>query len=79
MMTYASLPMDFKTIIATLFFLTMVTGICTCIQVGRKQGRIKPILLPVCTAVIATMLLLYASVIRAERAPAHIPAVSLWF
>ena len=79
MMTYASLPMPFKTVIATLFFLTMVTGICTCILVGRKQGRIKLILLPVCTAVIAAMLLLYASVIRAERAPAHIPAVSLWF
>ncbi len=79
MMTYASLPMGFKTAIATLFFLTMVAGICTCILVGRKQGRIKLILLPVCTAVIAAMLLLYASVIRAERAPAHIPAVSLWF
>ena len=79
MMTYASLPMPFKTVIATLFFLTMVTGICTCILVGRKQGRIKLILLLVCTAVIAAMLLLYASVIRAERAPAHIPAVSLWF
>ena len=79
MMTYASLPMSFKTVIATLFFLTMIAGICTCILVGRKQGRIKLILLPVCTAVIAAMLLLYASVIRAERAPAHIPAVSLWF
>ena len=79
MMTYASLPMDFKTMIVTLFFLTMVAGICTCILVGKKQGRIKLILLPACTAVIAAMLLLYASVIRAERAPAHIPAVSLWF
>ena len=47
MMTYASLPMDFKTVIATLFFLTMIAGICTCILVGRKQGRIKLILLPV--------------------------------
>ncbi len=79
MMTYASLPMAFKTIIATLFFLTMVAGICTCILVGRKQGRVKLILLPSGTAVIAAMLLLYASVIRAERAPGHIPAVSLWF
>ena len=79
MMPYATLPMAFKTIIATLFFLTLVAGICTSILVGTKQGRIKLILLPVCTAVIAIMLLLYASVIRAERAPAHIPAVSLWF
>lgn len=79
MMTYASLPMAFKTIIATLFFLTMVAGICTCILVGRKQGRVKLILLPSGTAVIAAMLLLYASVIRAERAPGHIPPVSLWF
>ena len=79
MMTYASLPMTFKTIIATLLFLTMVAGICTCILVGKKQGKFKLIFLPVCTFVITAMLLLYASVIRAERAPAYIPAVSLWF
>ena len=79
MLTYAALPMFVKTIIATLLFLTMAAGICTCLLVGKKQGRVKLILLPVCTAVIAAMLLLYASVIRAERAPAHIPAVSLWF
>ena len=79
MITYASLPMTFKTIIATLFFLTMIAGVCTCILVGKKQGRIKQLLLPVCTAAVAVMLLLFASVIRAERAPAHIPAISLWF
>ena len=79
MITYASLPMAFKTIIATMFFLTMVAGICTCILVGKKQGKGKLILLPACTAVIAAMLLLYASVIPAERAPANIPAISLWF
>ena len=79
MMTYATLPMTFKTIIATLFFLTLAAGICTSILVGKKQGRIKLFLLPVCTAVIAVMLLLYASVIRAERAPVNIPTVSLWF
>lgn len=37
------------------------------------------IVLLVCTAAIAVMLLLYASVIPAERAPAHIPPLSLWF
>ena len=79
MMTYASLPMALKTIIVTLLFLTMVAGICTCLLVGKKQGRVKLFVLPVCTAVVAAMLLLYASVIRAERAPAHIPAISLWF
>ena len=79
MLTYAALPMFVKTIIATLLFLTMVAGICTCLLVGKKQGSVKLIVLPVCTAVIAAMLLLYASVIRAERAPAHIPAISLWF
>jgi len=79
MMTYASLPMALKTIITTLLFLTMVVGICTCLLVRKKQGKVKLILLPVCTAVVASMLLLYASVIRAERAPAHIPAISLWF
>ena len=75
MITYAALPMSLKTIIATLFFLTMTAGICTGLIVGKKQGKIKLILMPVCTAVMAAMLLLYASVIRAERAPAHIPAV----
>ena len=79
MITYASLPMNLKTIIVTLFFLTMIAGICTSLIVGKRQGRVKRILLPACTAVVAAMLLLYASVIRAERAPAHIPAVSLWF
>ena len=79
MMTYASLPMHLKTVIATLLFLTMTAGICTCLLVGKKQGTVKLIALPVCTAVVAAMLLLYASVIRAERAPAYIPAVSLWF
>lgn len=79
MMTYAALPMFVKTIIVTLLFMTTAAGICTCLLVGKKQGKVKLILLPVCTAVIAAMLLLYASVIRAERAPAHIPAVSLWF
>ena len=78
-MTYAILPMPLKTTIATLLFLAMVTGICTSIFVGKKQGRVKLFLLPVCTLALAAMLLLYASVIRAERAPAHIPAVSLWF
>ena len=79
MMTYASLPMAFKTIIVTLLFLTMVAGTCICLVVGKKQGRIKLTFLPVCTAVITAMLLLYASVIPAERAPSHIPAISLWF
>ena len=78
-MTYAILSMPWKTTIATLFFLTMVTGICTGIFVGKKQGRIKQVLLPVGTLAVSAMLLLYASVIRAERAPAHIPEVSLWF
>ena len=78
-MTYAVLPMSLKTTIVTFFFLTMVTGICTCIFVGKKQGRIKQILLPFCTLAVSLIMLLYTSVIRAERAPAYIPAVSLWF
>lgn len=79
MLTYASLPMACKTILATLLFLTMIAGLCTCILVGKKQGGAKLFLLPMCTAVIAAMLLLYASVIPAERAPANIPTISLWF
>ena len=78
-MTYALLPMPLKTTIVTFLFLMMVVGICTSIFVGKKQGRVKQILLPVCTLAVSAMMLLYTSVIRAERAPAHIPAVSLWF
>ena len=79
MMTYASLPMIFKTIIATLLFLTMAAGLCLSFLAGKKQGKIKQIILPACTAVIAAMHLLYATVIPAERAPQDIPAISLWF
>ena len=46
MLTYAALSMFVKTIIVTLLFLTMVAGICTCLLVGKKQGRVKLILLP---------------------------------
>lgn len=79
MITFASLPMTLKTIVSTLFFMTMIAGICVCILVGRNQGRVKQYLLMLCTSVNAAMLLLYASVIRAERAPSNIPTVSLWF
>ena len=79
MISYAYVPMSFKTIIATVFFLTMITGICACIFVGKKQGRCKQILLLSCTSIIAAMLCLYASVIPAERAKPNIPAFSLWF
>ena len=79
MISYAYVPMSFKTIIATVFFLTMITGICACIFVGKKQGRCKQILLLSCTSIIAAMLCLYASVIPAERATPNIPAISLWF
>jgi len=79
MMTFAALSMPFKTTIATAFFLTMIVGLCTCIYVGKKQGRVKQVLLSVSTTVVAAMLLVYTSVIRAERAPAHIPEISLWF
>lgn len=78
-MTYAILPMPWKTTIVTLLFLTLTAGICTSTFVGKKQGRVKQLLLPVCTLAVAAVLLLYASVIRAERAPAYIPAISLWF
>ena len=76
-MTYAGLPMPWKTAIACLLFLTMTAGLCTGFFVGKKQGKVKLVLLPICTLAVTAMLLLYASVIRAERAPAHIPAVSL--
>ena len=79
MMTFAALSMTFKTIVATSFFLTMIVGLCSCIFAGKKQGRVRQVLLSVSTAVVAAMLFLYASVIRAERAPAHIPEISLWF
>jgi len=79
MTAFAGLPMAFKTLIAILFFLTMITGICTLIFTGGKKGYAEKFLLAACTLVMATMLLLYASVIPAERAKPEIPSVSLWF
>lgn len=79
MITFASLPMVFKTSICTLLFLAMAGGICLSFFVGSKQGKVKLILLPVFTSLLAVMLLLYASVIRAERAKPNIPDISLWF
>lgn len=79
MITFASLPMAHKTTICTFLFLAMTGGICVSIFVGGKQGKVKQILLPLFTATLAVILLLYASVIRAERAKPVIPAVSLWF
>ena len=79
MITYESLPMSIKTPVCTLLFLGMSGGICLSIFVGAKQGRVKQALLPVFTGILAVILLLYASVIRAERAKPVIPAVALWF
>ena len=79
MITFASLSMAFKTSICTLLFLAMAGGICLSFFVGSKLGKVKLILLPVFTSLLAVMLLLYASVIRAERAKPNIPGISLWF
>ena len=68
MITFESLPMSIKTPVCTLLFLGMSGGICLSIFVGAKQGRVKQALLPAFTGILAVILLLYASVIRAERA-----------
>ena len=78
MISYASLPMAFKTLIATLLFVSVCGGICTTLFIGSAQGRFKQAMLGISTFALAAMLLLYASVIPAERAKPNIPDISLW-
>jgi len=79
MTAFISLPMTIKTLLSTLLFLTSVGGICAVFLIGKKQGKASLALLIFSTALITAMLLLYASVIPAERAKPNIPAVSRWF
>ncbi|MBQ3232316.1 MAG: hypothetical protein IJA93_05050, partial [Clostridia bacterium] len=79
MTAFISLPMTIKTLLLTLLLLTSVGGICAVFLIGKKQGKASLALLTLSTALITVMLLLYASVIPAERAKPNIPAVSRWF
>lgn len=79
MLNYANLPMPGKTVLVTLLFLLICTGVCTCLYVRKKQNRNKKLLLLLCTLAISAMMLLYASLIPAERAKPNIPEVALWF
>lgn len=79
MQTYTALAMPFKTLLVTALFLSMCTGVCTSIIVGRKQGTLRHLLLLLSTAALSAMMQLYASIIRAERAKPDIPSISIWF
>ncbi len=79
MLNYASLPMPFKTLLVTALFLSLCTGVCTSILVGRKQGKLCQLLLILSTAALAAMMLLYTSIIPAERAKPDIPSVAIGF
>ena len=79
MLNYASLSMPFKTLLVTALFLSLCTGVCTSILVGRKQGKLCQLLLIMSTAALAAMMLLYTSIIPAERAKPNIPSIAIGF
>jgi len=79
MLNYENLPMPGKTALVTLLFLLLCTGICTCLYVRKKQSRSQKLLLLLCTLAISAMMLLYASLIPAERAKPNIPDIAIWF
>jgi len=79
MLNYASLSMPFKTLLVTALFLSLCTGVCTSILVGRKQGKLCQQLLILSTAALTAMLLLYTSIIPAERAKPDIPSIAIAF
>lgn len=79
MLNYLSLPMPGKTALVTLLFLLICAGVCTCLYVRKKQTKGRLLLLLLCTLVISAMMLLYASLIPAERAKPNIPDITLWF
>ena len=79
MLNYASLSMPFKTLLVTALFLSLCTGVCTSILVGKKQGKLRQLLLILSTAALAVMMLLYTSIIPAERAKPDIPSVVIGF
>ena len=79
MLNYASLSMPFKTLLVTVLFLSLCTGVCTSILVGRKQGKLCQLFLILSTASLAAMMLLYTSIIPAERAKPNIPSIAIGF
>ncbi len=79
MLSFASLSMPFKTLLVTALFLSLCTGVCTSILVGRKQGKLRQLLLILSTAALAAMMLLYTSIIPAERAKPNIPSIAIGF
>ena len=79
MLSFASLSMPFKTLLVTALFLSLCTGVCTSILVGKKQGKLRQLLLILGTAALAAMMLLYTSIIPAERAKPNIPSIAIGF
>lgn len=79
MISFIELDMAVKTPLLTVLFLLCVTCVCTAILIGRKQGLPRLCLLTAESASLFFMLILYASVIPAERAKPDIPKISLWF
>ena len=79
MLNYANLPMPGKTLLVTLLFLLLCTGVSTCLYVRKKQSRSQKLLLLLCTLAISTALLLYASLIPSERAKHNIQDIALRF
>ena len=79
MISFANLPMPAKTLLVTTLFLSLCTGVSLSIIVGRKQGKMRQLLLIVSTLTLSVIMLLYASIIPAERAKPSIPTFVLNF
>lgn len=79
MISFANLPMPAKTLLVTALFLSLCTGVCLSIIVGKKQGKTRQLLLIASTLTLSIIMLFYASIIPAERAKPDIPAFVLNF
>ena len=79
MISFVNLPMHVKTLLVTTLFLSLCTGVCLNIIVGKKQGKLRQLLLIASTLALSIIMLLYASIIPAERAKPNIPSIVLRF
>lgn len=77
MIRFAALPMSAKTLLVTALFLSLCTGVCLSIIVGRKQGKMRQLLLLASVLALSAIMLPYASIVPAERAKPNIPSIVL--
>lgn len=79
MIAFESLSMPLKSLMITLLLLIMESGISVCLMIEKKQGAVRLALHIALTLSTAAVMLLYAAVIPAERAPAYVSPVAAEF